>query len=304
MNGYLMFLKSLSQYQQRAEIARLAFQARWAQDPSLEEYILKIPAVLRFSKALGVNPLSWELDLKHYAEEPDLFGPPVFRGDQCTATLRFRYEHLNHNLLITGIIYIEDDRSAKISTLTCLSDEEKSQSRKRLVLAGINPDTLEKVSYNLEMSRNIPYLDCLQALMPQQRREAIFELTELAWGTDNPKFLDHPKLASESQKLGISELGQSDRVFQVGPVEFDGERCTAPLTYYLYGEGELSRCFGYYVEVHILARIGNKPSGGGDISIENIWFRIDSIDDPPENEDLLLVENLLLFPNLVARYHQ
>jgi hypothetical protein len=36
MNGYLMFLKSLSEYQQRAEIARLAFEARWAQDPSLE----------------------------------------------------------------------------------------------------------------------------------------------------------------------------------------------------------------------------------------------------------------------------
>ena len=56
-----------------------------------------------------------------------------------------------------------------IGTLTCLSDEEKSHSRKRLVLAGINPDTLETVSHNVETSRNIPYLDWLKALMPQER---------------------------------------------------------------------------------------------------------------------------------------
>jgi hypothetical protein len=47
--------------------------------------------------------------------------------------------------------------------------------------------------------------------------------------------------------------------------------------------------FGYYIEVHILAGIGNKPSGGGDISIEEIWFRIDSIDDPEENAIPMLV---------------
>jgi hypothetical protein len=47
--------------------------------------------------------------------------------------------------------------------------------------------------------------------------------------------------------------------------------------------------FGYYVEVHILARIGNKPSGGGDISIEKMWFRIYSIDDPEDNAIPLLV---------------
>ncbi len=129
--------------------------------------------------------------------------------------------------------------------------------------------------------------------MPQQRRDAIFDLAQLSWGTDNPRFLDHPKLAPELQRLGISGLGTADRCHQVGPVEFKRGRCTAPLTYPLYGEGELSKYdegdLGYFVEVHILAGIGNKPSGGGDISIENMWFRIDSIDDPEDNAVPLLV---------------
>jgi hypothetical protein len=138
-----------------------------------------------------------------------------------------------------------------------------------------------------------PYLDYIKALMPQQRRDAIFDLAQLAWGTNNPRFLDHPKLAPELQRLGISGLNTADRCHEVGPVEFRGGRCTATLTYPLYGEDDLWKDdeddLGYYVEVHILARIGNKPSGGGDISIEEMWFRIDSINDPEENAIPMLV---------------
>src|SRR5258708_28321373 len=79
MNGYLMFLKSLSEYQQRAEIGRLAFSERWA-DSSLEEDILQDQAVSSFSETLGVNPRFWKFDLRHYAEEPDLFGAPGARA--------------------------------------------------------------------------------------------------------------------------------------------------------------------------------------------------------------------------------
>jgi hypothetical protein len=161
------------------------------------------------------------------------------------------------------------------------------------VLAGINPDTLETVSHNLEVSRNIPYLDYLKALMPQQRRDAIFDLARLAWGTGNSKFLDHPKLASELERLGISELAEGDLACQVGPVEFDGRQCTAPLTYSLYGEGEVPKfgeaSLGYFVEVNILAGVGNNPSGGGAISIEGMWFRIDSLDDPEHSFIPILV---------------
>ena len=180
-----------------------------------------------------------------------------------------------------------------IGTLTCSSSQQKSLARTRLLLAGINPNTLETVSDNVKISRDVPYLDYIKALAPQQQRDAIFELSELAWGIDVPKFLGHPKLAPELQKHGISEVGEAHLAHQIGPVEFNGERCTTPLTYYLYGEGELSKynedSFGYYVEIHILARIGNKPSGGGDISIENMWFRIASLDDPEDSFIPMLV---------------
>jgi hypothetical protein len=279
-----MYLKSLSVYQQRAEIGRLAF-SRICTSSSLEENLLKDQAVSAFSKTLGVNPSSWKCDLKHSAEEPDLIGIPVFRSEQCTAPFSFRYEYLSHNLVIMGTIYMYDDGSAIVGTLachTCLFNQSRALGR--LVLAGINPDTLETVGHNLEMSRNIPYLDYLKALLPQQRRDAIFYLAERAWGTDNPKFLDHPKLAPELEELGISDLSACWYIHhEVGPVEFNGGRCTAPLTYHLGVEGELSKYdeggSGYYVGVHILVAIGNKPLGGGDTSIENIWFRIESIDD-------------------------
>ena len=100
----------------------------------MEEDILKVERVSTFSASLGVVPCSWEFDLKHYAEEPDLIGSPVFRGDQCTAPFSFRYQHLDSNLslVIKGIVYIDDDGSAMIGTLRCLSDQEKSGSRRRL----------------------------------------------------------------------------------------------------------------------------------------------------------------------------
>jgi hypothetical protein len=144
------------------------------------------------------------------------------------------------------------------------------------------------------MSRNIPYLDYLKTLMPQQRRDAIFELARLTWGNDNPQFLDHPRLANELAKLGIRDLRITDLCEHVGPVEFKTGRCTAPLTYPLYGDGEASKYdeggLGYFVEVHILASFGNKSeAGGGDISVQDMWWRIESIDDPKDAAIPLIV---------------
>jgi hypothetical protein len=96
-----MFLKSLSEYQQRAGIGRLAFSERWS-GSSLEEDILKDNAVVTFSETLGINPRFWEFQLRHYAEEPEVIGAPAFRADQCLAPFSFHYEHLNLNLAFRG----------------------------------------------------------------------------------------------------------------------------------------------------------------------------------------------------------
>jgi hypothetical protein len=298
----------------------------------LEEDLLKIPAVAAFSETLGVDSSFWTLELKHYADEPDVIGAPVFDANRCRAPFRLRYvedlryiDHLNDNLVVTGIIYIDDNQSALIGTLTASSTREISCARERLVELGIDPDTLDTVDYErkpyrtvyqddrkmyvlreqyeAEMAAKMSYLDYLEALLPQQRRETIFYLTEQSWGdghkrpigpVGNPVFMRHPKLAPELHRLEIPELSISD-VFQVvGPVEFAGGQCTVPIMYPLYGDGKYSNYdeggTGYYVEVHILAGIGNKPGGGGDIWVKDLWSRIVSIDDdPPEDSIPLLV---------------
>jgi hypothetical protein len=247
-------------------------------------------------------------DLRHYAEEPDLIGVPVFCEDQSRAQFTSRYEHVSgKNLVITGIICIDDDQSALIGTLACSSTQEQSCRASRLLAAGIDPDTLEAVSHTRAELRHrllkSPYLDYLKALLPQQRREAIFHLTDVAWGTEvpsrrpdsstTPLFLNHPKLAPELARLEISDLCEADLAHQVGRIEFAAGQCTAPIWYPLYGEGEYSKYdeggSGYYVEVPILAGIGNKPGGGGDIWVQDLWFRIDSIDDPEDHGIPLLV---------------
>jgi hypothetical protein len=72
-----VFLKSLGEYQQRAEIGRLAFRERWS-GSSLEEDILKDQAVVTFSETLGINPHLWKFQLRHYAEEPEVIGALCF----------------------------------------------------------------------------------------------------------------------------------------------------------------------------------------------------------------------------------
>src|SRR5258708_4385232 len=112
----------------------------------------------------------------------------------------------------------------------------------------------------------MPYLDYLEALLPQQRREAIFRLADRAFGANpggldgHPRFMSHPKLAPELARLEIRHLGIADLYHVVGPVEFVGGGATAPIMYPLYGGGNESS-FGYYVQVHILAGIGNKSGG-------------------------------------------
>ena len=99
--------------------------------------------------------------------------------------------------------------------------------------AGIHPITLETVSYAMvkfrHKLRDSLYLHYLKALLPQQRREEIFHLADVAWGTEvpsrrpdsstTPLFLNHPTLAPELVRLEIRDLRAT--YYEVGPVEFN-----------------------------------------------------------------------------------
>jgi hypothetical protein len=297
MNGYLTFLKKLSPYQQRFELGHLAFTERW--NSSLEKDLLKMPAAVAFSQSLGIDASLWKSELRHYAEDPDVIEMPVFGAGWCRALFTLRYvesirslDHSHEDLLVRGIIGVDDNQRAVIGMLAASSTREESGARGRLVALGVDPETLDTVPFDAKPTRKIPYLGYLQTLLPQQRSEAIYDLAELAWGGGGPKpigFFGHPKLAPELARLEIRDLGIGDRCHQVGPVEFTGGRCTALIRYPLYNAGDGLDSLGYYVEVHILAGITNKPGGGGDIQISDLWFRIEDIDEPSEDSIPLLV---------------
>jgi hypothetical protein len=222
-----------------------------------------------------------------YAQEPDSIGTPVFSADQCRAPFSFRYslalrslDRLHEDLVVSGMIFVNDDQHTVIRTLGASATRETSYALERLIAAGMDPDTLQAVAHDTEMASKMPYLDYLKCLLPQQRREAIYDLSSVAWGTKDPLFMSHPKLQPELQRLGIKDLHISDLCHQVGPVELDGNWCTAPIIYPLYGghDSPRDKGFGYYVQVHVLASIGNLPGGGGDITIEDLWSRIELID--------------------------
>jgi hypothetical protein len=174
MNGYLTFLRSLSEYQQRSEIGHLVF-IKGCEGSNMEADLLQAPALAAFSETLGGDLSLWTLELKHYAEEADVIGRPVFGADQCRAPFSLRYSlalrSLDHDedLVVRRMIYIGDDQSAVIRMLGASSTREKSCARERLVASGIDPDTLEAVGHDAEMARKMPYLDYLRRLLPQQR---------------------------------------------------------------------------------------------------------------------------------------
>ena len=322
MHGYLAFLKRLTEYQQRDEMGRLIFWMNAIGAPAFEDEILKHKKVVAFSEKLGVNPASWEFDLTHYAEYPELFEAAEFHAEQCVAPFSFHYQHVDSNLglVVTGTVEVNDYGVALVDIRNCGTIPSfRARSRERMIAAGIDPDTFDAVSHDREMSHQISYLDYLQALLPQQRRKVIFDLSEFVWGENNPNFLLHPKLAPELERLGISELYIGELPHDVGPVEFNEGRLTATLTYYLYGNGndngrgvsnsswaaayidllreltgrddnlEVPDNMGYFVEVHVLARVDNKPDGGGEISVEEVWMRTQFIDDPEEDPDPVLL---------------
>jgi hypothetical protein len=284
MNGYLTFLKSLTQYQQRAEIARLVFDpSPYASHP--EDELLKSEAESEFGLIAGEDPSKWRVDLKRGAEYREVVEAPVFAADKCTARFLFRYHSGDRGIEIPGLIFIDDQRRIQIAHHPCRACSSESLSEDRCRKLGIKPDNDATVrpwqSRTVSFSPCQPpasYLDWLQALLPVPRHDAISDLLQRAWGMENDPPLNDPGLASlvsELIKRGVTVTDLYCDSSYVGSVECKRERCTAHLVYacYAHQKGDDAAGDGSEVELHVLADITEQP----DLSIKSIWYRIEAI---------------------------
>jgi hypothetical protein len=298
MSGYLNFLQSLTNSQQRHEIQRLVAAQSQGLVAEVAKEMLKHPTVVEFNKSLGFHAC-WKIRTMECGMEAGEIGSPSFSEDFCIAPMVFRYENLNryrgwttsnleYQLVVNAFVYIDDDGEPMVGTVRCSSNQSEVDAEKEL-LAGLQKNG---------------YVNYLRALTPLKQCSAIFHLAELTWGIDNPKFLTHPQLSAAARTLGIAYLDYCDH--QVGPVELERDRCTVPIMYSLYGslhdKDELLASKSpddevldteYSMQVHILASISDKaPTSSSDIgcelSIENMWFSIIPIEDY-EQKNLMIV---------------
>jgi hypothetical protein len=289
MNGYLTFLKSLTQYQQRAEIARLVFDpSPYADHP--EDEFLKSQAESEVGLIAGEDPADWMVDLHHGAEYREVVEAPVFADGKCTARFVFRYlSGDGRGIEIPGLILIDAQRRIQIAHHPCRPCSSDSLSRDRLIKLGIDPDTCETVSFR-PWQPPTSYLDWLRALLPEPRHDAISDLMQRAWGLENDPPLNDPGLASlvsELIKRGVTLSDLYCDSSYVGSVECKRERCTAHLVYncYAHQRGDDAAGAGSEIELHILADIIEQPN----LSIKSIWYRIDRIEAIADLEEPMLL---------------
>jgi hypothetical protein len=286
MSGYLNFLQSLTDSQQRHEIQRLV----GSQSQGLvAEAMLKHPTIVEFNKSFGFQAC-WKIRTMEVGTEAGEIGSPRFSKDFCIAPIFFQYENLNHHygwtisnleyqLVVNAFVYIDDDGEPILGTLICSSNQAEVEAEKRAL------NDLQKDGY----------VSYLRALTPLKRSDAICDLAKNTWETENRKFLSHPQLSAALRRFSIADLIYSET--ECGPVELQEDRCTAPITYKLYAffpkEEDESSEAKYYVEVHILACISDRaPSGTADVagglSVEDMSFSIIPIEDH-ETTNLMIV---------------
>jgi len=215
-------------------------------------------------------------------------GSPRFSDGLCTAPIWFRYRNLNcsgsivsnleYQLTVHALVYIDEDGEPMVGTVTCATNQDEVKAEKEAL------SDLKKEGY----------LSYLRALTPAKRRDAVFDLADLAWGIDNPKFLSHPQLTIALMQSGI-DLIYSEH--EVGPVELYRDHGTAPITYTFYGylpkgteETSEAICC---VEVDIFARVSERSASGSDdvaaeLAINGLWFSIIPIEDH-EQTSLMIV---------------
>jgi hypothetical protein len=283
MTGYLTFLRSLTDLQQKHCIGVL-IRSR-AIKPVAEE-MLKHPTVVEFNELLG-----WQPRWKSVKDELDTIeiGTPCLTGDLCTASITFQYVNLqnyigstvsntDYHLTVTGVVYIDDEGEPMIGTVTCVGNQGVVNAEKEAL------SELKKGGY----------LNYLRALTPDKQRDALWDLSVVTWGLDNAGFVCHGQVGRALGQAGI-ELIYSEH--EVGPVQLAGDYGTASMSYTFYGypavkEEEISEA-ACCVEVHILASISDVlESGikdvGAQLTIKELCFSIMPVQDH-EQRTLMIV---------------
>lgn len=285
MIEYLTFLRSLTDSQQRHSIRRLIISRSVK---SLAEDMLKHPTVVEFNQSLGWRAY-WKSETSEFGIDAIEVGSLRFSDGLCTAPISFRYIDLNHcsgcivsnleyQLTVHALVYIDEDGEPMVGTVTCVTNQDEVKAEEE-ALSDLKKDG---------------YLSYLRALTPAKRCNAVFDLADLTWGIDNPKFLSHPQLTIALMQSGI-DLIYSEH--EVGPVELYGDHGTAPITYTFYGylpkgneEASEAICC---VEVDIFACVSDRSASGSDdvgaqLTVKDLWFSMIPIEDH-EQTNLMIV---------------
>jgi len=285
MTEYLTLLRSLTDLQQRHAIQRLIISRSGA---PVAEDMLKHPTVVEFNQSLGWSAY-WKSETSEFGIDAIEVGSPRFSELLCTAPISFRYINLNHysgcivsnlehQLTVHALVYIDEDGEPMVGTVTCATNQDEVKAEEE-ALSALKEDG---------------YLNYLRALTPAKRCNAVFDLADLTWGIDNPKFLSHPQLTVSLMQSGI-DLVYSEH--EVGPVELDGDHGTASITYTFYGflstgEEEIPEAISC-VEIDILACVSDRSASDSDdvdaqLTIKGLWFSIIPIEDHEEG-NLMIV---------------
>jgi hypothetical protein len=180
MTGYLTFLRSLTDLQQRHAIGQLI---RSRSIKPLTEEMLKHSTVGVFDQSLNWRPC-WKSIKDKFDPDVVEIGPADLTGDLCIAPITIRYINVNHvinatesnldyELAVNALVYIDDEGEPMIGTVTCIGNQDAVNAEKEAL------DEVKKTGY----------LNYLRALTPDKQRDAIWDLSVVMWGTDDAKFL-------------------------------------------------------------------------------------------------------------------
>jgi hypothetical protein len=285
MTGYLNFLRSLTDLQQRHAIGQLI---RSRSIKPIAEEMLNHPTVVEFNESLGWRPY-WKPIKDKFDPDVVEIGPADLTADLCIAPITIQYRNLNHKinatdsnldyeLTVNALLYIDDEGEPMIGTVTCIGNQDVVDAEKEAF------DEVKKTGY----------LNYLRALTPDKQRDAIWDLSVVVWGTDDAEFLKYGELGTALMQQGV-ELLYSEH--EVGPVQLYDDYGTASMSYTLYGYppeeqdeiSEAERCIG----VNILACIkevcqSDSSDARPQLLIKELCFSIIPAEDH-EQRELMIV---------------